>query len=609
MSVKDVLYSQSNFKDKERSADVMLLFGHGDGGGGPYAPMLEMLSRMQNLQGMPSVETRAPADFFKRMEEHAAPLLKWTGELYFELHRGTYTTQARIKMGNRQCELLLRDVEIFAATLCPLDQYPHRELDKLWKLVLLNQFHDVLPGSCIQEVAQDAHAHHDLVLKEAEALLQSALDHRNQPAGSKRSKSSEDTSNASGTRYHNSLGWKRTERLADGTLVCVPAFSWGYPETEIAATAGVAAIGQTDGNGAFVLESSFIRAVISNETGHLVSLVHKASGRDAIEKGKVGNSFCVFDDVNLFWDAWDAEVFHLEKRRDIVDPNASVRLELVGNDVAIVHLSIKLTENSRLEQKIKLSRESVRLDFETTVHWEENRKFLKVEFPTTVRHTAQATFETQFGHLQRPAHRNTSWDWARFEVCAHRWCDLSEYGFGVALLNDCKYGYAVEENVMRLSLIRSPKAPDDTCDIGVHHFTYSMMPHAGSFQEAGVIEEGYNLNCPLRASTSASPVSPSPAAMFKIDQSAAILETVKLAEGSKSDLVLRLYEAYGSTTRFTLALDTSIAFGSAKVVNILEEPLSAAEAASFDLVVDVKARTISATVTPFKILTLRLFQK
>ena len=220
--------------------------------------------------------------------------------------------------------------------------------------------------------------------------------------------------------------------------------------------------------------------------------------------------------------------------------------------------------------------------------------------------TAQATFETQFGWLQRPAIRNTSWDWAKFEVCAHRWCDLSEYGFGVALLNDCKYGYAVERNVMRLSLLRSPKAPDDTCDIGEHRFTYSLMPHAGSFQEANVIQEGYNLNCPLRTSTTEVAVAPPPAPLFKVSSAAVILETVKLAEDGSGDLILRLYEAYGSTAAFTLETSDALPWSKADLVNILEDPLPGADAGAFHFYARAKDRCFSATLTPFKLMTVRL---
>lgn len=207
-------------------------------------------------------------------------------------------------------------------------------------------------------------------------------------------------------------------------------------------------------------------------------------------------SCSVFFIFQRFWDAWDAEIFHLEKKHDLSNAEARVELEVNTSTRAVLKLTVKLSPRSTLVQRIVLVAGAVRLDFETEVDWNENRRFLKVEFPTTVSN-AQATFETQFGHLQRPTHRNTSWDWAKFEVCAHKWADLSEYGFGVALLNDCKYGYAVEGKVMRLSLLRSPKCPDATCDIGHHSFVYSIMPHSGSFQASNVIREAYNLNVPL----------------------------------------------------------------------------------------------------------------
>ncbi len=327
-----------------------------------------------------------------------------------------------------------------------------------------------------------------------------------------------------------------------------------------------------------------------------------------------------FDNLHIrFWDAWDAEIFHLEKRHEVVDASAKVEIEQNDAHKAVLRLSMQISPRSRLVQRIVLAEGSVRLDFVTEVDWDENRRFLKVreekkrffffffffflqvEFPTTVSN-AQATFETQFGHLQRPTHRNTSWDWAKFEVCAHKWADLSEYGFGVALLNDCKYGYAVEGHVMRLSLLRSPKCPDATCDIGHHSFVYSIMPHAGSFQAANVIQEAYNLNVPLIIAPEDSEVCPSPPSLFEISNPAIILETVKRAEDGQNDVIVRLYEAFGSTAR--VEIRTTLPVEHVTIVNILEEPV---EADTCNVVVDQSdKRIIRATFPPFRLLTLKL---
>ena len=594
VSVKDLLYSVSNFKDQERSEDVMLLYGWGDGGGGPDAPMLERLQRCRDLRGLPRVEVRAPPDFFPRMEARARPLLKWSGELYFELHRGTYTSQAKTKLGNRSCEVLLRETELWACA-AGLAAYPAAELARLWKLLLLNQFHDVLPGSSITQVYIDAAAHYADIRRSGTALLQQALAELAAADGSGKRTKTERADGQRGHRVYNSLGWARSELLPGGRRVRVPPMSFAYPEPEEPAN-GAAPIARPQQSGGWVLENEHLRASVS-AAGRLTSLVHKASGREALRTE--GNVFMMYDDVNLFWDAWDAEVFHLEKGRAVPAEAGVAQLESNSPQRAVLRVAVRISERSNLVQRIVLVQGAARLDFATEVDWDENRRFLKVEFPTTV-FNAQATFETQFGHLQRPTHRNTSWDWAKFEVCAHKWADVSEYGFGVALLNDCKYGHAVEGGVMRLSLLRSPKAPDASCDIGHHAFVYSLMPHAGSFQDAGVIQEAYNLNVPLVMAPAESAVCPSAPPLVEVSHPGVIVETVKRAEeAGEQAVVVRLYEAYGGT--HTVAIRTSLPHRRVEAVNILEEPVPGD---AWRLRVE-QSGAITATFSPFRILTLK----
>lgn len=588
VSVKDILYSVTNYKDKERSKDVMLVFGHGDGGGGPQEEMLERMKRMKNVRGLPRVEPRSPEEFFQRLEKRTEPLLKWKGELYFELHRGTYTSQAQTKKGNRLCELLLREVEFWSCASGDVSEYPVDELARLWKLVLLNQFHDVLPGSSIGAAYVDCAIHHADVLTSGKQLLQNAVS-RLAESSNKRTKSQGGDS-ARGLKVYNSLGWTRTEILPNSNLaVTVPAFGTAFAAS---AEAGANPLGRKDGS-SWILANEHLVARFS-QNGKLMSLVHVASGREAIS-GE-GNSFIIYDDVNLFWDAWDTEVFHLEKFHHITNV-PTIEFESNSPLAVTLKLKLKISETSNLEQHIVLTKFSKRLDFKTKVNWNENRRFLKVAFPTSINSPySQATFETQFGHLQRPTHRNTSWDWARFEVCAHKWADLSEYGFGLALLNDCKYGYAVEGNVMRLSLLRSPKAPDANCDIGTHEFTYSLMPHAGTFQEAGVIQEAYNLNIPLVVDPVERPVAPTSSSLFVVSNPAVILETVKKAEDDNG-LVLRFYEAFGSTAHFSFS--TSLPFSKVSVVNVLEEP-------DHTIPIQAQGTSFSTTLGPFRILSIKL---
>lgn len=633
VSVEEVLKSVSNFKDLERSDDAMLLLGHGDGGGGAQAEMLERMARMKDLRGLPRVVSMAPVDFFKRMEQRAKPLLKWSGELYFELHRGTYTTHAQVKRGNRRCELLLREVELWAAA-GPLEEYPHQDLERLWRLVLLNQFHDVLPGSSITDVYTDCHQHHEQVLREAHALLLTAMANFEQAHAPSKKAKGDDGVPARGHRVYNSLPWERVEvvTLPDNSveLAHVPAMAAGLVSAAdtralLRATPSQNRIHKRDHS--VVLENSHLVATFDTRTGRLTSLLHKATQREAIQ-GEA-NAFVIFDDVNLFWDAWDTEVFHLEKKKGA---GSAVSVSVVQDTPlrSAIKITMTLSPRSTLDQVVSLDHLSPRLDFATHVVWNENRRFLKVEFATAVRSPyGQATFETQFGHLQRPTHRNTSWDVARFEVCGHKWADISSYGFGVALLNDCKYGYAVEDNVIRLSLIRSPKgmvfvsvsfaspltscctqqtAPDPECDIGEHTFIYSLMPHAGSLQEGGVIQQGYNLNVPLIVSPTTHATSSVPS-LFTVEQqphNQVILETVKRAEDDHNAVVLRLYESFGGTQRFLLR--SQRAFTKVQVVNVLEEPMMDGDNNNtYNLTFDAKSRTISATLTSFQLVSLKLW--
>jgi alpha-mannosidase len=275
--------------------------------------------------------------------------------------------------------------------------------------------------------------------------------------------------------------------------------------------------------------------------------------------------------------------YHLETRKPLLVSSEGVSIQECGPLRASVQVQISISSKSNIIQKIILDADCPYLRFETTVEWHESHKFLKVEFPLNVR-SHEATYEIQFGHLKRPTHFNTSWDQARFEVCAQKWADLSEHGFGVAVLNDCKYGYSTIGNIMRLSLLRSPKVPDDSADMGTHHFTYAIMPHDGTFQEAGVIQESYNLNHPLTVINF--PYSGTSTTFFTIDNPAVILETVKVVEavGTNKAVVVRLYEAFGSHTSTTLR--SRLPFKSSQRCNFLEEGVGSLEAWSGKLTID-----------------------
>jgi len=300
----------------------------------------------------------------------------------------------------------------------------------------------------------------------------------------------------------------------------------------------------------FTLENQYVRVDVA-EDGTVSSIFDKLLNREAVEKGKLANRFVLYDDVPLFWDAWDVEIYSLEKMHKV--GKGKVRaLENGPLRVSVEVIYDSLTENSQLTQIISLTAVSPRIDFDTKVEWHEAHKFLKVEFPTTIR-SPVATYEIQFGHIQRPTHYNTSYDVARFEVCGHKWGDLSEHGFGVTLLNDCKYGYAANRNILRLSLLRSPKAPDGNCDMGTQTFRYSILTHSGNLQQSGVISQGYAVNVPLK-------IIPLPtggsvpfdgASIVKSSTNAVVIETVKKEEDG-SGMIVRVYESYGGSNKFTI---------------------------------------------------------
>jgi alpha-mannosidase len=339
----------------------------------------------------------------------------------------------------------------------------------------------------------------------------------------------------------------------------------------------------------FVLENEHVRATLGRD-GSLASLYDKRARKESIEPGKAGNRFVLFDDEPNNFDAWDVEVFHLEKRYE-AGAARSARVTEHGPLRASVAFEYELSPDSRLEQTISLTATSPRLDFSTQVEWHERHKFLKAEFPLNIR-AQNATYEIQFGHLQRPTHFNTTWDLARFEVCAQKWADLSEHGFGVALLNDCKYGYATHGNVMRLSLLRSPKSPDPEADMGQHAFRYALLPHPGTFQEVGVIEEGYRFNEELMVRATNLPAGET--SFFQVEPRGVILETVKKAEDT-DDLVLRLYEAYGSHN--SARLTTTLPVASAMICNLLEDDGQAIEWTRDGLTLELR---------PFQIVTIKL---
>ncbi|XP_069018170.1 alpha-mannosidase 2C1 isoform X3 [Embiotoca jacksoni] len=540
--IEDLVKTVKNNKDKGRANHSAALFGFGDGGGGPTQLMLDRLRLVQDTDGLPKVHMSSPDKLFSQLQADSALLCTWTGELFLELHNGTYTTQAQIKQGNRQCEVLLHDIEIASSLALCRDRtflYPVEKLKELWRLLLLNQFHDVIPGSCIEMVVEDALKYYEDIRRDGAALLREACE----VLGSK----------GNSTGVFNSLPWERHEviQVQDAAdkpglaLVRVPSIGMS-PVKDTQPVTPVSVTVQADGT--VLMQNGILKTVI-NKDGTLASLNLISANRETISDGSGGNQFVIFDDVPLYWDAWDVMDYHLQTRKPVLEVVQPAHVVTSGGLRGSISFTLRISDKSTVTQEVVMDAMCPYIKFNTEVQWAESHKFLKVEFPVRVR-SPNATYEIQFGHLQRPTHRNTSWDWARFEVWGHKWADLSEHNFGVALLNDCKYGYSAHKNTMTLSLLRAPKAPDATADMGTHHFTYAIMPHTGSFQDAPVIQCAYNLNFPLRL-IRCRPDTKTWSA-FSVSTDAVILETIKQAEDRKGALVIRLYESHGSSVTATL---------------------------------------------------------
>uniref|UniRef100_A0A2K6KCA5 Alpha-mannosidase 2C1 n=1 Tax=Rhinopithecus bieti TaxID=61621 RepID=A0A2K6KCA5_RHIBE len=626
-SVEEVLKTVANNRDKGRANHSAFLFGFGDGGGGPTQTMLDRLKRLSNTDGLPRVQLSSPRQLFSALESDSGQLCTWVGELFLELHNGTYTTHAQIKKGNRECERILHDVELLSSlALARSTQflYPAAQLQHLWRLLLLNQFHDVVTGSCIQMVAEEAMCHYEDIRSHGNTLLSAAAAAlcAGEPG-------------PEGLLIVNTLPWKRTEVMAlpkpggahslgltpspgdsaqhglcscsSPHLAAAPAASAACVRSARAPTDSASRPPPTKTDGSVTLDNGIIRVKL-DPTGRLTSLVLVASGRRAHAEGAVGNAVCgLVDDVPCTGMAWGTHVDWWRLAGTCAGPRAGTPWA-VGTEGGLrgsAWFLLQISPNSRLSQEVVLDVGCPYVRFHTEVHWHEAHKFLKVEFPARVR-SSQATYEIQFGHLQRPTHYNTSWDWARFEVWAHRWMDLSEHGFGLALLNDCKYGASVRGSILSLSLLRAPKAPDFTADMGRHEFTYALMPHKGecwgrwgSFQDAGVIQAAYSLNFPLLALPAPSPAPATSWSAFSLSSPAVVLETVKQAESSpqRRSLVLRLYEAHGSHVDCWLHL--SLPVQDAILCDLLERPDPAGH-------LPLRDSRLKLTFSPFQVLSLLL---
>ncbi len=535
---------------------LIMAFGWGDGGGGPTRDHLEFYRRVRDLEGLPRVRMASPAEFFADLERQGLPKERYVGELYFQAHRGTYTSQARTKRGNRKSEFALREAELWgiaARALTGFDFTSHT-LWPAWQNVLLNQFHDILPGSSIHRVYEEAEALHAQAIAQAEDVARAA-------AGAI-------AAAGEGRTAFNSLSWPRTALVeANGgpVEVALPACGWAVvpeaPAETVEGASGAARASVAVTTDGFILENELLAGRFDRQ-GQLVSLWDKAAGRELM--AGPGNRLCLYKDVPGNWDAWDVDSMAELQPMPTAEP-AEITLVAAGPLVASVHLRRPL-HHSTVEQVISLRRGSRRLDFATTVDWQEHHKLLKVAFPVAI-HATEAISEIQFGHLRRPNHRSRPHDADRFEVSNHKWTALVEEGRGAAVLNDCKYGLSARGNSINLTLLRAPMAPDMTADRGIQTFTYALYTWNGGLLESGVVREAYDVNVPplVVPGTPAEPVR----SLFSVDAANVVMETIKPAEDGSDDVILRFYESMRTATRCTLT--TTLPIKTASLTNLVEE--------------------------------------
>jgi alpha-mannosidase len=565
-SADQVVWSVQNYKDRERCDRSLYLFGWGDGGGGPEPDMLEGAHRLRNVEPAPRVELGTAHEFFKHASAEARNLTTSAGELYFELHRGTYTSQSRTKRLNRLAQTALRHAEMWSVAAG--GDYPSTELEALWKTLLLNQFHDILPGSSIDWVYEEAESALEDVTERASDIADDAISSIVDLAGEE-------------LVAFNSTSHPRSEivNLGDAyARVEAPACGWAAihvshsPEPEVSVTD-------------HRMENELLR-VEWDDRAVLTSIWDKEVGREVLSGP--GNLLQLHDDNPRMWDAWDLDA---EYRDSFVEVTATEEIRRHGGLRGRFGFERRFGE-SKLVQLMTLDAGSRVLRFETHVDWQERHKMLKVGFPVTVR-SREATYEIQFGHVSRPTHQDTSQARAMFEVCAQRWADLGEYNYGVALLNDCKHGYDIQGSVMRLSLLRGPTHPDPNADLGWHQFTYALMPHPGDFRQAGVIEAAEDLNSPLLTVEGHLPPGES-RSLIECDTRQVIVEAIKRAEDSDA-VVIRLYEAWGGTCR--ARFKTTLPAKRAWLCDLLERERTE---------VELHGGELELELTPFKILTLKL---
>ncbi|OII36758.1 alpha-mannosidase [Curtobacterium sp. MMLR14_010] len=562
VSPADLHRGERQNKERGTANTSMLLYGFGDGGGGPTREMVGAAHRQHDLDGSPRVTLGTPAQVFEQLEQELPTPGVWSGEMYLEFHRGTYTSQIRTKQGNRRSEHLLREAELWAATAAVRlgAAYPYAELEEAWHTVLLQQFHDILPGSSIAWVYENAEEHYARVASVLNGLIGTA------------------TTALAGGDDDGSIVQFNASPVAAGDVTALGG-SVGVPARPVPPV--------RSGDG-FVFDTGMVQATIDG-AGHVVSFVERASGRDAIAPGSAAAEYTVFRDTPNQWEAWDIDRAYQRNGKPLEASSVTI-----DGDTLVV---VRPTGGSTVTTRYSAVEGETELVVETEVDWHEQQKLLKLAFPLDLK-ADQASSEIQFGHIDRPTHQNTSWDFARFETAAHRWVHVAEPGFGVAVANDSTYGHDITRatrpdggttTLVRESLLRGPTFPDPHADQG-HHVFRTVLRVGASVLDAA--DSGYRLNLPVRSAPGTAVVEP----LVVVASPQVFVEAVKLAEDRSGDVIVRLYEALGGRAT-GVGVDFGFEVGSVTQVDLLERPLGATWDAG---------SPVSLTLRPFEIVTLRV---
>lgn len=576
ITAKQVMGCWQRYQHKDLNNEVLNCFGHGDGGGGATKEMLENAKRFQKgIPGSPKVKMGKAIDYFKGLDNKLtgnSKLPKWVGELYLEYHRGTYTSIARNKKYNRKTEFLNTDMELLSTINMAVNngEYPKESINSCWETTLLNQFHDIIPGSSIKEVYEDSKRDYERINTVARGIVSETITNITSKLSLKNksivafNQLSFDRSDV--VSFELPEGWRNIEirsgekvlqsQVIDGNKVIffaesVPAK--GYKAFEIRETENKCD-GQLKAKDLNISNKFF--DITFDNNGNITSIYDILNERQVLSAKGRGNVLTAFEDKPHNFDAWDINIYYSEKQWEISDVE-SLEITEKGPVRACVRVKRRFLD-STIIQNIYIYNDIPRIDFSTFIDWKEKQILLKAAFPVDI-HAEKATYEIQYGNVERPTHWNTSWDYARFEVCAHKWADLSEGDYGVGLLNDCKYGHDIKDSVMRLTLLKSATEPNVDADRETHEFTYSLYPHSGDFRRGNVVKNAYELNCPMYAKVEEAHdgVLPSQMSFISIDKENVVLEVVKKAEAS-DHVIVRLYECYNQRAKVNCSLFKNI---------------------------------------------------